>query len=161
VSTTRGALIVASTDYADPGLKQLHAPINDVRELAAVLQDPKIGDFQVRILLNKPAHEVNLAVEEFFADGQPEDLLLAYFSCHGLKDEYGELYFAMANTKLRRLGATAVAAEFVNRCMNRTRSRQWPCLKAWCDNVTVLWLMMVLRVCRRTGGCRTGSRSGC
>jgi hypothetical protein len=30
-----------------------------------------------------------------------------------------------------------------------------------CDNVTVLWLMMVLRGCRLTGGCRTGSRSGC
>jgi WD40 repeat protein len=38
---------------------------------------------------------------------------------------------------------------------------QWPCLKARCGNVIVLWLMMVLRVCRRTGGCRTGSRSGC
>jgi retron-type reverse transcriptase len=41
------------------------------------------------------------------------------------------------------------------------RSAQWPCFKVCCDNVTVLWLMMVLRVCRRTAGCRTGSRSGC
>lgn len=30
-----------------------------------------------------------------------------------------------------------------------------------CDNVTVLWLMMVLKGCRLTGGCRTGSRLGC
>ena len=36
-----------------------------------------------------------------------------HFSCHGVKDEDGELYFAMANTVLRGLGATAVAAEFV------------------------------------------------
>jgi hypothetical protein len=41
------------------------------------------------------------------------------------------------------------------------RSSQWPCLKVLCDIVTVLWLMMVLRGCLRTGGCRTGSRSGC
>ncbi len=41
------------------------------------------------------------------------------------------------------------------------RQGQWPCLNVLCDIVTVLWLMMVLRVCRRTGGCRTGSRSGC
>jgi hypothetical protein len=30
----------------------------------------------------------------------------------------------MTNTKLHRLGATAVAAEFVNRCMTRSRSRR-------------------------------------
>jgi WD domain, G-beta repeat/Caspase domain len=77
----------------------------------------------VRTLLNAPAHEVNEAVEEFFDDRRPNDLLL-HFSCHGVKDEGGELYFATANTKLRRLGATAVAADFVNRRMNRSRSRR-------------------------------------
>ena len=69
-----------------------------------MLHDPGIGGFEVRTLLNEPAHEVNLAVEEFFADRRPDDLLLVHFSCHGVKDEDGELYFAMANTLLRRLG---------------------------------------------------------
>src|SRR5215217_6664907 len=104
----RSALIVAS----------------DGRALAGVLRDPGIGGFEVRTLLNEPAHEVNLAVEEFFDDRRPDDLLLLHFSCHGVKDEGGELYFAAANTKLRRLGATAVAAEFVNRRMSRSRSRR-------------------------------------
>ena len=112
---TRSALIVASYDYTDPGLRRLRAPASDARALGAVLQDPGIGGFEVHTLLNEPAHEVNLAVEEFFADRRPDDLLLVHFSCHGVKDEGGELYFAMANTLLRRLGATAVAAEFVNR----------------------------------------------
>ena len=89
-----------------------------------MLRDPEIGGFEVQTLLNEPAHEVNLALEEFFADRQPGDLLLVHFSCHGIKDEDGELYFAMANTLLRRLGATAVAAEFVNRRMSRSRSRR-------------------------------------
>jgi Caspase domain len=89
-----------------------------------VLSDPEIGGFQVRTLLNQPAHEVNLAVEEFFADRRPDDLLLLHVSCHGVKDEGGELYFATANTRLRRLAATAVAAEFVNRRMSRSRSRR-------------------------------------
>jgi hypothetical protein len=124
VSSKRAALIVASDDYLDPGLQQVRAPSNDVRALAAVLQDPEIGDFEVRTLVNGPAHEVNLAVEEFFADRQPDDLLLAYFSCLGLKDEDGDLYFAMADTRLRRLGATAVSADFVNRRMTRSRSRR-------------------------------------
>jgi uncharacterized caspase-like protein len=124
VNGTRSALIIASGDYHDPGLRQLRAPASDTQALVAVLQHPQIGGFQVRTLLNQPAHEVNLAVEEFFADRRPDDLLLLHFSCHGVKDEGGELYFATADTKLRRLAATAVAAEFVNRRMNRSRSRR-------------------------------------
>jgi uncharacterized caspase-like protein len=121
---SRSALIVASDDYTDPELRRLRAPASDAQALAAVLRDPGIGGFQVRTLLNEPAHEVSLAVEEFFADRTPDDLLLVHFSCHGVKDEGGELYFATANTRLRRLGATAVAAEFVNRRMSRSRSRR-------------------------------------
>jgi hypothetical protein len=124
VDGSRSALIVASDDYTDPGLRQLRAPASDAQALAGVLRDPEIGGFEVRTLLNEPAHEVTLAVEEFFADRRPDDLLLLHFSCHGVKDEGGELFFAAANTRLRRLGATAVAAEFVNRRMNRSRSRR-------------------------------------
>ena len=121
---TRSALIVASDQYTDPRLRRLRAPASDARALAAVLRDPGIGGFEVRILLNEPAHVVTLAVEEFFADRRPGDLLLMHFSGHGIKDEDGELYFAAANTVLGRLGATAVAAEFVSRRMNRSRSRR-------------------------------------
>jgi hypothetical protein len=124
VDGTRSALIVASAQYADPGLRRLRAPASDAEALAAVLRDPGIGGFEVRTLLNAPAYEINLAVEEFFADRRPDDLLLVHFSCHGIKDQDGELYFAAANTVLRALGATAVAAEFVNRRMSRSRSRR-------------------------------------
>jgi hypothetical protein len=121
---TRSALIVASDVYSDPGLRRLRAPASDAQALGAVLSDPRIGGFDVRTMLNESAYEVNLAVEEFFADRAIDDLLLVHFSCHGVKDEDGALYFATANTKLRRLGATAVAADFVNRLMGRTRSRR-------------------------------------
>jgi len=120
----RSALIIASDSYTDPGLQRLRAPASDAQALAGVLRDPDIGGFQVRTLLNEPAHEVTLAVEEFFADRRPDDLLLLHFSCHGVKDEGGELYFAAANTRMRRLAATAVPAEFVNRRMGRSRSRR-------------------------------------
>ncbi|MFL6123871.1 caspase, EACC1-associated type [Actinophytocola sp.] len=120
----RSALIVASANYTDPELQQLRAPSSDAEALAAVLSAPDIGGFDVHTLLDQPAHDIALAVEEFFADRHPDDLLLAHFSCHGVKDEEGELYFATTNTRLRRLGATAVAADFVNRRMNRSRCRR-------------------------------------
>jgi hypothetical protein len=78
----------------------------------------------VRTILNEPEYVISEAVEEFFADRTPDDLLLLYFSCHGIKDDDGQLYFAASNTKPSRLGATAVASEFVNRCMSRSRSRR-------------------------------------
>lgn len=124
VTGRRSALIVACADYQDPGLQCLRAPTRDAEALASVLKDPRIGGFDVRTLLNEPAYVVSEAVEEFFADRSTEDLLLLHFSCHGVKDESGELYFAASNTKLTRLGATGVAAEFVSRRMNRSRSRR-------------------------------------
>jgi Caspase domain/WD domain, G-beta repeat len=124
VDGARRALIVASDDYTDPGLRRLRAPAQDAEALTRVLRDPNIGGFEVRTLLNAPAYEVNEAVAEFFTNRHPDDLLLLHFSCHGLKDEAGDLYFATANTKLRLLAATAVAADFVNRRMNRSRSRR-------------------------------------
>ena len=48
---------------------------------------------------------------------------LLHFSCHGLKSESGELFFAAANTRPNRLGSTAVSADFVQRCMRASRSR--------------------------------------
>ncbi|GIE94659.1 effector-associated constant component EACC1 [Paractinoplanes rishiriensis] len=120
----RYALIVASYAYDDPGLRRLHAPAHDAERLARVLSDPGIGGFQVQSVINESGPVVNEAVEDFFADRTADDLLLCYFSGHGVKDPDGELFFAAASTKLHRLGATAVAAEFVNRRMTRSRSRR-------------------------------------
>ncbi len=120
----RFALIVASNDYQDPGLGGLLSPAADAEALAQVLSDPAIGGFQVTRLFNEPAHRVNEAVEEFFADRSADDLLLLHFSGHGIKDPGGELYFATVNTRLRVLAATSVAANFVNRLMTQSRSRR-------------------------------------
>jgi uncharacterized caspase-like protein len=124
VDGTRSALIIASDNYADADLSRLRAPASDARALADVLKAPGIGGFKVRILHNQLVYRVNVAVEDFFADRQPDDLLLMHFSCHGVKDDDGELYFAMTNTRPNRLGSTAVTSWFVNRCMNRSRSRR-------------------------------------
>ena len=120
----RSALIVASDEYRDRGLCRLRAAAHDAQALADVLGNADIGGFDVRTLRNEPAHVINEALEEFFADRRHDDLLLLHFSCHGVKDGSGELYLAATNTKLHRLAATAVAAEFVNRQMSRSRSRR-------------------------------------
>ncbi|MET9225362.1 caspase family protein [Lentzea sp. NPDC003310] len=120
----RHALIIASHEFADPGLSSLRAPAHDAARLGEVLADPRIGAFDVSTLINSSAAEINEAVEDFFADRDPDDLLVLHFSGHGVKDEAGELHFATSGTKLARLAGTAVSADFVARRMNRSRSRR-------------------------------------
>ena len=46
----RLALLIATSVYSDPDLRQLRAPGRDASELAEVLRDPRIGGFDVQIL---------------------------------------------------------------------------------------------------------------
>jgi len=120
----RVALIIATDQYEDKGLRQLISPAHDAEALAQVLKDPVIGGFDVRTLLNKPSHEVRVEINTFFADRERDDLLLLYFSCHGIKDEDGLLYFSTTDTKRKLLPSTAIESNFVNKVMQRSRSRK-------------------------------------
>ena len=118
------ALVVASDRYDDPALRQLRGPAKEAESLAETLRDPSIGGFDVRTLINEPAHVVTEEVEAFFADRVRDDMLLLYVSCHGIKDDSGRLYFAMRSTKLSRLAATGVSSVFVSEQMDQSRSRK-------------------------------------
>jgi hypothetical protein len=124
VNSARDALIVAVDDYVDPGLGQLQAPHQDAEALGDVLGDPRIGDFAVRVLRNETAQGIRVAVEDFFADRRPDDLLVLHFSCHGLKNAAGELFLAAADSRPTRLASTAVAADFVNQQMADSRAQR-------------------------------------
>jgi uncharacterized caspase-like protein len=118
------ALVVASDRYDDPALQRLRGPVRDAEELASTLADPAVGGFDVRTMLNEPAHLIAEEIEGFFRDRMRDDLLLLYFSCHGVKDDAGRLYFATTSTKLNRLAATGVASSFVGERMDHSRSRK-------------------------------------
>jgi len=118
------ALIVANSRYSDPKLSGIVAPVNDAATLSGVLADAAIGNYHVSSQVDKPHYELQVAIDEFFSDRQPEDLLLLYVSGHGVKDEAGRLFFACANTSLKKLRATAVPASFINEAMRVCRSRR-------------------------------------
>ncbi|MFI6758991.1 TCP-1/cpn60 chaperonin family protein [Micromonospora sp. NPDC050417] len=113
-SAGRYALLVATGEYADPSLDRLRAPQQDVRRLAAVLADPAIGNFTVRTLSDAPEREVRAAIEDLLTDRSDNDLVLLYFSCHGIVDPYHRLYFAATDTVRARPASTAISRSFVN-----------------------------------------------
>lgn len=120
----RLALVVANEDYADDGLRRLAAPGRDADALAEILGDRSVGGFDVQVLRNESAQRIRFAIEDFFADRSPTDLLLVHFSCHGVKNASGELFLAAADTRPTRLASTAVAADFVNRQMADSRAQR-------------------------------------
>ncbi|MEU9570759.1 caspase family protein [Streptomyces massasporeus] len=122
MTDSRHALIIANDRYADQGLKKLKAPAQDAAALERVLHDPQIGDFEVEVVHNASADLMRRRIQGFFNDRRRADTLLLHFSCHGLKSESGELYFAASDTEPPLLAATAVASQFVRGCMSDTRA---------------------------------------
>ncbi len=106
----RKALIVATDEYSDPKLTRLNAPLTDARALAEVLRDQNVGVFEVETVLNQECQEVRVALARFLKAGKRGDTLLIHFSCHGVKDLSGELYFATPDTDLLLLEDTAVSS---------------------------------------------------
>jgi uncharacterized caspase-like protein len=119
----RLALLVATATYADPGLAALAAPAGDVRSLADVLGDEKIGGFAVRELIDRPTEELKQEIEGFFGQGRPKDLLLLYVSGHGVLSQNRRFYLATATTALRFVRSTAIEDSFVNDVMQQSRAR--------------------------------------
>src|SRR4051794_14098911 len=95
----RLALVVAIDRYDHPALHALAAPGADAAALAEVLGDPALGDFEVEVLHNLASSVIAERIEQVLAERHSTDLVLLHFSCHGLKDDSGELYLAAINTR--------------------------------------------------------------
>ncbi|MBW4596643.1 MAG: ABC transporter substrate-binding protein [Brasilonema angustatum HA4187-MV1] len=121
------ALLIGVSEY-EQGLTPLPAAAKDVEAMQQVLQNPEIGGFdEVKPLLNLERHKMEEAIETLFSSRQKDDLVLLFFSGHGIKDESGRLYFATHNTRKTDKGelvrATAVPASFVHEIMRKSRSK--------------------------------------
>ncbi|MDQ0909587.1 YVTN family beta-propeller protein [Streptomyces canus] len=120
----RFALLVATYEHDDPGLSRLTAPAHDAEALAEVLRDPAVAGFDVTLLVNEPHYRVGEAVGDLFDSRRSDDLVLLYFTGHGLKDEDGRLYLAMRNTRRGSLLFTSLPAEQVDQAMSGSDSRR-------------------------------------
>lgn len=122
------ALLIAVSEYDEPSLNPLPATIKDVEAMQQVFQKPEIGGFDdVKVLKNPQQNDMAVAIETLFNGREKDDLVLLFFSGHGIKDESGKLYFATRNTRKTDEGllikATTVPANFVHEVMNNSRSK--------------------------------------
>ncbi|MDJ0617367.1 MAG: caspase family protein [Calothrix sp. MO_192.B10] len=122
------ALLIGVSEYKD-GFARLPAATKDIEAMQGVLDNPKIGDFDcIKKLANPDVQSMREEIETLFSDLQKDDLVLLYFSGHGIKDDYGNLYFATCDTRKNNRGelltSTAVQASFVHNIMDKSRSKR-------------------------------------
>ncbi|MBD2728991.1 SUMF1/EgtB/PvdO family nonheme iron enzyme [Nostoc sp. FACHB-892] len=129
---TKFALLigVSEYDYQDKDLKLLPAAVKDVDAMRRVLVNPEMGDFpesNITVLKNPQPQAVREAIFNLFFNRQKHDLLLFYFSGHGIKDEKGQLYLSTRETKKQNsklVTPSAVPASVLHENINDSRSLQ-------------------------------------
>ncbi len=123
------ALLIGVSDY-EPGLEALPAAVQDVLAMQQVLTHPAIGGFEpdhVSVLQNPERQRMEDAIYALFADRQKTDLLLLYFSGHGVLADNGEFYLTSRLTRKeggRLVLPTAVAARSVQDWMGQSRAQR-------------------------------------
>ncbi len=123
------ALLIGVSDY-EGNLASLPGTQTDIQEMQRVLQKPQVGGFDVVELLPNPdPTQMQLAIEKLFQENRSrDDLILLYFSGHGVKDDNGTLYFATRITQKNQQGriftSTAVPVSFIQNCMSSSRSKR-------------------------------------
>lgn len=119
------ALIIGNNKYDDPKLAQLKTPAADSQALAKVLADKNIGYFdEVTPLVNKTESEIRRAISGFLTNKKPDDLVLVYFSGHGVLDDRGRLFLSLRDTQTSLLKATAIPSTFISDEMDSCRSKR-------------------------------------
>ena len=131
--TSKFALVIANTEYQDAGFAKLTAPGNDAQEFAGVLRDLAAFD-DVHVLLNEGEGKTRRSIARFFADRKRDDLLLLYFSGHGVRNQQGQLFLAANDTEMKILEASGIPAEFITYAMNNSHSQRQVLILDCCNS---------------------------
>ena len=123
------ALLIGVSEY-EPDLNPLPGSVKDVDAMLRVLVNPEMGGFaetNITVLKNPQRQEMENAIYRLYADRHRDDLVLFYFSGHGIKDEKGNLYLSTRITRKENgklVKPSAVAASFLHECINDCRSQR-------------------------------------
>nr|VFJ76843.1 MAG: Formylglycine-generating enzyme, required for sulfatase activity, contains SUMF1/FGE domain [Candidatus Kentron sp. FW] len=125
------ALLIGVSEYPSQALTPLPAAVRDIAALGEVLCHPDMGGFSrshVTLLPNPGRFQMEEAIETLFSGRHRDDLVLLFFSGHGIKDDTGRLYLASRDTRETTQGelvrASAIAAGTVHDYMEDSRSRR-------------------------------------
>jgi branched-chain amino acid transport system substrate-binding protein len=122
------ALLIGVSEYSE-GLLPIPSAIKDVEAMRRVLEHPDMGAFdEVTVLSNPDKGSIEKAVEDLFSNRQRDDLVLLYFSGHGIKDQSARFYLSTKETGQDQKGdfrrSTALAASKLQEYITDSRSKR-------------------------------------
>ncbi|MEO0537195.1 MAG: GUN4 domain-containing protein [Cyanobacteria bacterium P01_A01_bin.123] len=124
------ALLIGVSEY-EPGLTPLPGALKDIEALQQVLVHPEMGGFaetDITVLPNPQRQQMEDAIYDLFANRQKNDLILLFFSGHGVKNDQGKLFLTTRETYKTQRGelrpTSAVRASFVHEQMTNSRSKR-------------------------------------
>jgi len=124
------ALLIGVGNYEHSDyFKPLASAPKDVAAMQRILLNAQMGEFtEVIPLIDPDPMQMQEAIETLYRDLSKDDLVLLFFSGHGIKDDSGKLYFSTRVTRKTPKGelvkSTAVPARFVQEIMSNSRSRR-------------------------------------
>ncbi len=142
------ALLIGVSEY-ESGLTPLPGAVRDAEAMWRVLIHPEIGGFaeaDVTLLKNPLRQEMEEAIDRLFRDRKKEDLLLLYFSGHGIRDEKGKFYLASRATRKengRLIKPSAVAATMLHESFGESGSKRQVVILDCCFSGAIAYGMMV------------------
>jgi hypothetical protein len=122
------ALVIGTGKY-DPAANAPDLPfaINDAQAIATLLRNQRIGkfpEFDVTLIKDGQQWLIARMLEELFANARRDDLVVVYFSCHGVKDDFGDLHLLTSSTKRQYMAATSLSIDFIKKLMERSKSHR-------------------------------------
>lgn len=121
----RFALLITNSEYDDPKIAQLMSPNTDGYELKSVLLDSNICRFNhVELLHNQSSSTIRREIARFYKGRNKDDLLLLYFSGHGIINSNRRLYLAVRDTEKDLVSANGISAGFINEQIENCLSKR-------------------------------------
>jgi len=119
--------VIAISDYQDENLEDLDFCKNDGKEMSNTLKNIGYEITEDRYLVGEINYEkMKKSLIKFFQDDNvgPQDILLVYFSGHGVLDGYGGRFFATSQTNTKYPEEYSVSFDFLTEQMKKSSSEK-------------------------------------
>ncbi|GGL21075.1 caspase family protein [Mangrovihabitans endophyticus] len=119
------ALLLGNSHFPDDpdNLPDLKGPINDVAGMGRLLSDARSSLFapaDIDVLTDRQSDQISGKLEDFLNAAARDDVLLIYYSGHGITANNGSLLLCARNTRTDRRLTTTVSAETIRRMIDQS-----------------------------------------